>query len=162
MLDCTLGFASEAILAAIIVGESGKVVGLESTPELAYVTQRGLLDRPMTQKRMIAPMRRIEVVCADYRSYIESLEANVFDVIYFDPFFQERIDGSAINIDPLYRFGNTAPLDTSTVIQAITKARKRVVVKHPRDIALPVELRSLVTRVVSRAHGPIAYSVFNR
>jgi len=162
ILDCTVGFGCEAILASLIVGETGRVVGLESTPELALVTRRGLKTRVMTQDRLNSPMRRIEIVCADYRNYLNSIKRDEFDVIYFDPFFHERIDGSEINIDPLMTFGNSAPLDVDSVVKAIDLAKKRVVVKHPRNHALPGNLESLRSDIIFRRHGPIAYSVFGR
>ena len=49
LLDCTLGFAAEATLGALLVGEAGQVVGLESVPELAAVTREGLQTFPMPQ-----------------------------------------------------------------------------------------------------------------
>ncbi len=162
ILDCTIGFGCEAILAAILVGETGRVVGLESVPELALITKTGLAEREMKQKKLEEPMRRVEVQCADYTKYIDELLPDIFDVIYFDPFFGERIEGSEINIDPLKKFGNHSSLDVDAFKKAIQLAGRRVVLKHPRDEVLPGNLETLRTSIISRAHGPIAYSVFEK
>ena len=56
LLDCTLGFASEASLAALSVGESGRVVGLESVPELATGhAAQGLQTFPLASRRTCKP-----------------------------------------------------------------------------------------------------------
>ena len=42
VLDCTLGLASDALVASYAVGAAGKVVGVEAAPRLAFTVARGL------------------------------------------------------------------------------------------------------------------------
>ncbi|MFZ7944193.1 hypothetical protein [Neobacillus sp. 19] len=42
ILDCTLGLASDAIVASFLVGKGGHVTGLEGHKYLAYIVQEGL------------------------------------------------------------------------------------------------------------------------
>ena len=41
-LDCTLGLGSDSIIASFVTGESGKVLGVEADPAVAFITGRGL------------------------------------------------------------------------------------------------------------------------
>lgn len=159
ILDCTLGFAGEATLAAYLVGETGRVVGLESVPELATVTKHGTAHFELHPKILRAALRRVEVVNADYREYLPACEPRSFDVVYFDPFFGERLPGSSNSVSPLHIFGNESPLDIDAVVVARTVARRRVVIKTPRVDALPVELAPLVTEQVTGRKSRVVYHI---
>ena len=160
VLDCTLGFASEASLAALTVGDPGTVVGLESEPALAAVTRIGLQTFPVPARPLEAALRRVQVVCADYRAYLASCPGGAFDVVYFDPFFPERLTGSEASVSPLFLFGNPAPLSAEAVTDARRVARRRVVVKHPRTVSLPPPLAGEVSETVSSRKSRVVYSLF--
>lgn len=159
LLDCTLGFASEATLGAYLVGESGRVVGLESVPELAAVTRDGLARFPLPTDVLRAAMRRVHIVTADYRDYLARCEPGAFDVVYFDPFFGERLSGSENSVSPLFHFGNPAPLDASSVRLARRVARRRVVIKRPKHEALPDGLGADVSATVTARKNRVQYDV---
>lgn len=159
ILDCTLGFASEAALASLIVGEAGQVVGLESVPELAAVTRVGVQTFPLPNAALQAALRRIQVVTADHRDYLRGCGADAFDVVYFDPFFEKRLTGSEASVSPLFAFGNPAPLDPDAVLEAARVARSRVVIKHPRHEPLPEEVAAVVTARVGSQKSRLVYSV---
>ena len=159
VLDCTLGFASEAALAALAVGEAGRVVGLESVPELAAVTRIGLQTFPLPSPDLEAALRRVRVVTAEHGAYLQGCADGSFDVVYFDPFFPERLSGSEASVSPLFVFGNPAPLDPDAVAQARRVARGRVVIKHPRHEPLPPDVSALVSRTVGSRRSRLAYSV---
>jgi hypothetical protein len=161
VLDCTIGFGSEALLASIATGPSGKVVGLESVPELATLTRYGIHERKLASKRLEAAMRRIEIVSSDYRDYIERIAPGEFDLIAFDPFFCERTHGSEANIDPLFRFGDRTPLDSESVLTAIQKATRRVLVKHPAHSELPDNLCERRKFVAGARRRAVCHSVFD-
>jgi 16S rRNA (guanine1516-N2)-methyltransferase len=160
LLDCTLGFASEATLGALLVGETGLIVGLESVPELAAVTRAGVAQFVLQTRRIENAMRRIQVVSADYRSYLPRCAARAFDVVYFDPFFGERLPGSEHSVSPLFHFGDHAPLDAGSLLEARRVARRRVVVKHPRQEPLPSEIASETDSVVTTRKNRVQYDIF--
>ena len=159
LLDCTLGFAAEATLGAVLVGEGGRVLGLESVPELAAVTREGLQTFPMLQPTLAAAMRRVEVVAADHRDFLKTCADASFDVVYFDPFFPERLSGAENSVSPLAHFGNPAAINSASVHEARRVARRRVVVKHPWQTGLPSEITGNVSHVVTARHSRLAYSV---
>ena len=159
LLDCTLGFACEAGLAALAVGESGSVVGLESVPELALVSRVGTQSFTLHSATLTAALRRVQVVTADARKYLPRLADQSVDVVYFDPFFEHRLSGSEVSVSPLFVFGNPALLDAGTVDEARRAARRRVVIKHPRDEPLPEAVRERVTALVAGRKSRVVYSV---
>ena len=159
LLDCTLGFACEASLAALTVGESGHVVGLESVPELALVSRVGAQNFTLHSARLTEALRRVQVVTADAREYLPRQADLSVDVVYFDPFFEHRLSGSEVSVSPLFVFGNPASLDAETVKEARRVARRRVVIKHPRDEPLPEPVREGVTEVVASRKSRVVYSV---
>ncbi len=162
LLDSTLGFGAEATLAAMEVGETGVVVGLESVPALAAVTREGLRTFPMPQPLIAAAMSRVQVVTADHREYLRGSDDGAFDVVYFDPFFTERLSGAENSISPLAHFGDLSPLDPEAVREARRVARRRVVIKHPRHESLPPDVAQGVTHTVTARHSRLTYSVLGR
>lgn len=159
VLDCTLGFGAEATLAALEVGKSGQVTGLESVPELAAVTREGLRTFPMPPRQILEAMRRVKVVTADYREFLPRCTDGSYDVVYFDPFFAERLPGSEPSVSPLAYFGNAEPLDAGSMQEAQRVARRRVVVKHPRYAPLPDSIASLIARTVTARRSRLAFSI---
>lgn len=159
LLDCTLGFASESALASLALDGTGKVVGLESEPVLAAITRRGLQTFILRSAPLTAALRRIEVVTADYRTYLKNCESHAFDVVYFDPFFDERLSGSEASVSPLFVFGNPAPLSPEAVDEARRVARRCVVIKHPGSTELPGPITEWVTKTQGGRKSRVIYSV---
>ncbi|MDQ2798294.1 MAG: hypothetical protein M3Y13_01455, partial [Armatimonadota bacterium] len=148
-----------AALASLIVGEAGQVVGLESVPELAAVTRIGVQTFHLPNVALEAALRRVEVIQADYRLYLETCADDMYDVVYFDPFFEKRLTGSEASVSPLFVFGNPSPLDPAAVQDAVSVARRRVVIKHPRHEPLPAEVSALVKETVGSQKSRLVYSI---
>ncbi len=160
VLDGTLGFGTEASLAAWLVGEAGRVVGLESVPALAAVTRAGMQSPPPSlTKALIAAMRRVEVVTADHVPFLHACPGGTFDQVYFDPFFDERLPGSEASVSPLACFGNASPLSPEAVQEARRVARRRVVVKAPKREALPPALAGGVSESITLRRSRMVYYV---
>ncbi|WP_442594349.1 class I SAM-dependent methyltransferase [Neobacillus sp. D3-1R] len=90
-LDCTLGLASDSIVASFSVGPKGKVIGLEAEKYLSYIVREGLKKWDAGISEMDEAMRQIEVIHAHCFDYMKSLPNNSVDVVYFDPMFEESI-----------------------------------------------------------------------
>ena len=131
VLDCTLGLATDAVVASYIVGNSGQVVGLEITAIIAAVTALGLqqFTNSGIDPAIIAALRRIKVYHTDCLTYLRELPNNSFDVVYFDPMFRHPVTDSA-NLNPLRRLADAAPLNLSSIREACRVAALRVVVKE--------------------------------
>lgn len=127
-LDCTLGIASDAILASHVVGEKGKIVGLEVDPVISYIVRRGLQEYETTDVILKAAMKRITVINEEAVQFLKQQQDNAFDVVYMDPMFEEIIEESN-NFEALREAGSHIALSEEWVSEAYRVARKRVVLK---------------------------------
>lgn len=128
VLDCTLGLAADAMLAAYTVGETGRVVGLEANSNVAFIVRQGMQTYDTTELPLTACMRQIEVVQSEAIHYLKTLPDNAFDVVYMDPMFEEVIE-EANNFQALRQAGVHVTLTDEWVDEAKRVAKKRVVLK---------------------------------
>ncbi|WP_052484196.1 class I SAM-dependent methyltransferase [Bacillus sp. OxB-1] len=131
-LDCTLGLASDSIVASYITGETGQVTGVEADRDVAFLTERGLRTFPSDDDRLRKAMRRIDVLHSDARSFLQSQPADAWDVVYLDPMFHAPIEESA-NFTPLREVGVHGPLTDAWWNEALRVSRRCVVVKDRYD-----------------------------
>ncbi len=68
VLDCTLGLATDALVASFVVGDTGRVTGLEISPLIALVVKQGLRNFSGEPRLFREARRRIEVYNTDYFS----------------------------------------------------------------------------------------------
>ncbi|MDI6871627.1 MAG: class I SAM-dependent methyltransferase [Bacillota bacterium] len=132
LLDCTLGLAQDAIVAAYAVGEEGRVRGVEAVPEVAAVVEAGLQVYQYPETAVVAAMRRVEVVPAAHEAYLASLASGSWDVVYFDPMFRRAV-ADADGITALRRLALPLPVSRQAVAEARRIARRRVVLKERRE-----------------------------
>lgn len=130
LLDCTLGMATDSMLAAIGVGDMGRVVGCEGNEVIAFVMAQGLKEYNYIEENLpqLHVMRNIEVVSSIAVDYLKTLPTQSFDVVYMDPMFEETIEESK-NFAPLREAGVHIELDDEWMAEAIRVAKKRVVLK---------------------------------
>ncbi len=175
VLDCTLGFGADAIVAAFAVGENGRVVGLESSPVLAVLTRHGLADWAAAETKVTAgptakeqaggraksafveALGRIEVVNADHLSFLRVQPPSSFDVVYFDPMFREPVKGAA-GLALVRIFGRSTAIEAEVVAEARRVARRRVVMKERRGS--PEFARLGCDEVVGGASSSVAFGVW--
>lgn len=160
VLDCTLGYGFDAIVLASQVGNQGSVVGLESNPFLAFMTREGLKHYSGVSDAVWASMQRIEAVQADHLQYLKNQEDSSFDVVYFDPMFQNPTsDSNALRlIDTL---ADTRPLSREAIDEALRVARKRVVIKEKIGSGVFKRL-GVDKRVGNVRYGEIVYGVIEK
>lgn len=130
-LDCTLGLAADAIVASFVVGDKGKVYGVESQELVASLVQYGLREVQLFPE-IDQASRRIEVICEHHLHYLYSLPDKSMDIVYFDPMFRQGVEKSS-SIGQLRMFANAAPLSLEVMEQAKRVARKRVLLKERRE-----------------------------
>jgi hypothetical protein len=159
VLDCTLGLGADAVVASFVAGKDGRVVGLESSPVIAFLVKLGLKSYQEACGDVTAAMRRVEVVRADHREYLRTLPAGSFDVVYFDPMFRfPRRRSPAMNA--IRALAAPDPLDRETIDLALKIAARRVVVKERRGSA---EFRRLgFEKIYGGRYAPVVYGVINR
>lgn len=132
VLDCTLGLASDAVVASFHTGTSGRVVGLEVVPVVAEITRRGLAAYDPEEPEIKAAMARITVINTGYQDYLPGLPDKSFDIVYFDPMFRRPVKASS-SMAPLRFLADHMPVPPVMVKEAIRVARKRVVIKEARQ-----------------------------
>ena len=134
VLDCTLGLASDAAVAACVVGPTGRVVGLEASLLLHFAVQYGLAHYECKTPLLTAALRRVEAVHAVAGEYLAACAADSFDVVYFDPMFRHPVQGSKA-MEALRPLALEEPLDRTTVELALRVA-PRVVIKERSEYLL--------------------------
>ena len=134
VLDCTLGLASDAAVAACVVGPSGAVVGLEASLLLYFAVKRGLASYECKTPLLTAALRRVQAVHAVAAEYLATCAPNSFDVVYFDPMFRHLVQGSKA-MEALRPLSLEEPLARSTVELAL-KVAPRVVIKERSEYLL--------------------------
>jgi hypothetical protein len=127
-LDCTLGLASDSIVASFVVGETGKVTGVEAQPFLAYLVKTGLDSWDSGLAAMNEAMKTIHVINDNAHNILRSLQNESADIVYFDPMFEESILESD-GIKTLGEFAIHEDIQEEMINEAIRVARKRVVMK---------------------------------
>ena len=134
VLDCTLGLASDAAVAACVAGPTGRVVGLEASLLLHFAVQYGLAHYECKTPLLTAALRRVEAVHAVAGEYLAACAADSFDVVYFDPMFRHPVQGSKA-MEALRPLSLEEPLAKSTVELAL-KVAPRVVIKERSEYLL--------------------------
>ncbi|WP_245604675.1 class I SAM-dependent methyltransferase [Paucisalibacillus globulus] len=127
-LDCTLGLASDSIIASLIVGPTGKVTGIEGNQLLYFLTHVGLATFTSGIEGFDAALRRIDVIHQEHLNYLRECKTDSFDVVYLDPMFNKSIDTSdGINIirEEAWR----TDFSDELIQEAKRVARARVVLK---------------------------------
>ncbi|MET4562718.1 16S rRNA (guanine1516-N2)-methyltransferase [Lysinibacillus parviboronicapiens] len=152
VLDCTLGLAADAMLAAYTVGESGRVIGLEANPNVAFIVERGMQTYDTSELPLTDCMRQIEVIQTEAVTYLKSLPDSAFDVVYMDPMFEEIIE-EATNFEALRFAGEHLALTDDWINEARRVAKKRVVLKaHFRSEWFEQYGFQQLTRVTAKFH----------
>ncbi|MBQ6005565.1 MAG: class I SAM-dependent methyltransferase [Selenomonadaceae bacterium] len=129
VLDCTLGLGSDAIVESFIAGVAGKVVALEVNPLIAEIVRHGMKNFSEDSPHILEAMRRVEVINADCKDFLQICVDNSFDVVYFDPMFRRPIKKSS-GINPIRPLADTRPLTEKIILEARRVAKFRVVMKE--------------------------------
>ncbi|WP_224925895.1 class I SAM-dependent methyltransferase [Bacillus pumilus] len=127
-LDCTLGLGSDAMTASFAVGRKGKTVGIEKNPITALLVREGLNTWETGIEEADEAMKRISVISGDSIEQLKKYPDGSFDVVYFDPMFEETIQEST-SIAPLRHAAEHDFDHEAAVLEALRVARKRVVLK---------------------------------
>ena len=129
VLDGTLGFGADAIVASFVVGPEGQVTGIESQPLIEAVVGHGLAYFNGDSPYILEAMRRVKTICDDALAYLRRQADDSVDVVYFDPMFRHPFLSST-SLDPLRTVADKRALTKETVTEACRVARCRVVMKE--------------------------------
>lgn len=126
-LDCTLGLASDSIVASYVVGNNGKVEGLEANHVIAFLVKVGLKEWETSNSAIDEAMRRVTVKHINALDALTRKADNSIDCVYFDPMFEETI--SSAGITPLKQLAHYEEVTEELINQAKRVAKERVVWK---------------------------------
>jgi len=126
VLDCTLGLAADALVAARAVGPSGRVVGLEKSLALFALISAGLRSHETGARSC-----RVEARLGDAAEFLERQPSASFDCVLFDPMFA-RPRRSSPAFEMMRRYADPSPLTPGMLAEARRVARRVVVVKGSR------------------------------
>lgn len=159
VLDCTLGWGTDATVASYIVGENGKVVGLESATLIYLITKYGLANFNHDNIAINHSLRRIESFNLHYLDYLKAQGDNSFDIVYFDPMFRKPIQDSA-NFKPMRAIANMEQLQSKALVEALRVAKKRVVIKETKD---SMEFKRLnISQIYGGKYSSVSYGVIDK
>ncbi len=158
VLDCTMGLGADALVVSFVVGDEGRVVGVESSPITAAIVRWGIKKYSKGPAWLKGAMDRIEIICGEHLEVLKELPDRSFDIVYFDPMFRHPINSSRA-ISPLRQLANHKPLSEEAVAEALRVARRRVVVK---ERAGSTEFERLGFKpVFAGEHREIAYGIID-
>lgn len=127
-LDCTMGLAADSVIASLTVGPSGRVTALEQSFILYLLAKEGLASYDTNIEMVNDAMQAIETVYQNHTAYLEKLPDNSFDIVYFDPMFDEEITKSQ-SLRLITEVTHTETLSQKTIDEAKRVAAKKVVLK---------------------------------
>lgn len=127
-LDCTMGLAADSVIASLTVGISGRVTALEQSFILYLLAKEGLASYDTNIEIVNDAMRAIETVHQNHTDYLEKLPDNSFDIVYFDPMFDEEISDSQ-SLRLITEVTHTETLSQKTIDEAKRVAAKKIVLK---------------------------------
>jgi len=133
VLDCNLGLAQDALMAAFV--SKVPVVALEKEPVIYEIVKRGLERFEPKGKLKVADFafKLVKPKLADNYLFLKELPSNSFDVVYFSPMF----------IKPKWKDGVMMPfrevavkdfVSEETLKEAERVAKKRVVIKVNKGV----------------------------
>ncbi|CAH0347378.1 class I SAM-dependent methyltransferase [Bacillus sp. CECT 9360] len=128
VLDCTLGLGADAIVASFVAGKNGNVQGIEENPLLSFVVEEGLEEWSSGNEAIDHALRRVIVKTSNHLDVLRSCSTGSFDVVYFDPMFEENIAESD-GIRSLTYFAARDELLAETIEEAKRVAKQKVVLK---------------------------------
>ncbi|WP_161524680.1 class I SAM-dependent methyltransferase [Alteribacter lacisalsi] len=129
--DMTLGLGSDALVASLAVGNSGKVFGTEVNPVLCHIVKEGFRTFKTGNDTVTQAMRRIHTTCSDHLDWLRNMPNSSVDVVFFDPMFKEEVKGSD-GLSPLKQLAASSqfePFLQNAVAEARRVARKAVILK---------------------------------
>ncbi|MCE5284565.1 MAG: class I SAM-dependent methyltransferase [Pelosinus sp.] len=156
VLDCTIGLGTDAIVASLAVGSGGRVVGLEASSLIAFITKEGLKNFAPKEAYISEALTRIQVQNIDYHGFLKALPVSSFDVVYFDPMFRQPIERSS-NLKPMRYLADNRPLTVETLRCACLVAREKVIIKETHGSG---EFERLgIDTIVGGKYSRISYGV---
>lgn len=163
ILDCTLGFASDAIIAAWAAGNQGQVLGLEASPLISAITAWGLEYQSNRYDCKKVPLsqaaKRIKVRNCFAMDFLRLQPDNRWDLVFFDPMFKAAVQSSS-GMNRIRPMATYEAFDETVLSEAYRVCRKAVVLKERVFSKLFAQLDC--PKIQKSKYGPIAYGIWDK
>lgn len=159
VLDCTFGQAGDSSTMSWFLRGRGQVTALEKSPILYEIGRAGILGYRDKRPDRTEAVRRIRLQQADYQTFLQERGPKSFDVIYFDPMFHHPVKREVNDLEGFRRAASYDSLTEEILRQAMTVARKRIIVKE-RPFS-PLFKNGLFTAVYGKKGQSTAYGVID-
>ncbi|KYG34976.1 class I SAM-dependent methyltransferase [Alkalihalobacillus trypoxylicola] len=156
-LDCTLGLAADSLVAQYLVGHEGKVVGVEANEMIAFIVKQGLQTWNDARSDLLELMKNIKVHHEHHLSFLKKQPSRSFDIVYFDPMFEQSIDEST-GIKGLKEIALYEDLLIESFQEAQRVAKHRIVLK---DHWKSSRFERFGLKVVKRQHAAFHYGYYD-
>ena len=113
-----------------LVSAETRRISLERSRPLYEVGKEGLAALSGQDGEMTEALRRIQLLHADFRGFLETAAPNSFDVIYFDPMFRYPVKRKENSIEGFRSAAVYDPLTEDVLQFAMRAARKKEIVKE--------------------------------
>lgn len=131
-LDGTLGLASDALTAACVVGDGGRVIGVEKSLPLYILVREGLKFYAEREPDLRDVIGRLELHHADNLDFLRTCADGCCDVLYFDFMFHRPVSAS-FGIEVIRNYAAYDVITPEHIAEALRAAKFRVVVKTDRS-----------------------------
>ena len=128
-LDCTLGLASDTLVANYVTASKWKVISLEKSFPLSVLVSEGLQYYATHEKpEWKSLIDQINIVHTDNLDYLKQCPDHFVDVVYFDFMFNQSVESSH-GIKVIKPVVSYDMMTKEHVTEALRVAKQRVVVK---------------------------------
>ena len=159
VLDCTFGQAGDSSTMSWFLQGRGQVTALEKSPILYEIGRAGILGYRDKRPSRMEAVRRIHLIHADYRTFLQEAGKKSYDVIYFDPMFHHPVKREVNDMEGFRRAASYDSLAEEVLRLSMTVARKRIIVKE-RPFS-PLFKNGLFTAVYGKKGQSTAYGVID-
>ncbi|WP_350345046.1 class I SAM-dependent methyltransferase [Proteinivorax tanatarense] len=132
VLDCTLGLGADTLVLSKLVGNTGFVTSLEKSKIIYQVVKSGFENIIYNYPELYSLSRNVRLTNIDFNRYLDNVERNSYDLIYFDPMFQKPLENSAA-ISSLRGIAHSSRNLRQSITKAKRVAKEAVVVKNNKN-----------------------------
>ena len=163
ILDCTLGFASDALIAAWAAGPQGQVLGLEASPLISAITAWGLEYQSSRYDCKKVPLSQaakgIKVRNCFAMDFLGQQPDYSWDRVYFDPMFKAAVNSSS-GMNRIRPMASYEAFDEKALSEAYRVCRKAVILKERVFSKLFAKLDC--PKIQKSKYGPVAYGIWEK
>ena len=160
VLDATFGEGKDSLVLSYFLGERGRVTALEKSTALYEIGRDAIGRYQDPNPDTTAALRRISLVHADMREFLETAAESSFDVVYLDTMFRVPVNRETVNVEAFRAAAAKDTVDEPLLSAALRVAAKAVIVKE-RPFSKIFRAFSF-TEIEHKKGQPTAYGIIRK